>query len=191
MTNLGHRAVNHEEIIESVKKWVERIVVGLRLCPFAERVFQGGLIRYVVSEATDEDSLKADLGRELDRLVQTPIEKTETTLIIHPHAFADFLDYNDFLDVADRVLKKRNLRGIIQVASFHPQYQFDGTEIDDVENFTNRSPYPMLHLLREESIDALDIDDRDLLEIPKRNIETLRRLGVDGIKQRMSGESAE
>lgn len=168
-------------VIERTRRWIEAIVIGLNLCPFAQRVFAGDKIRYVVSTAQDEATLLADLSRELGGLAIAPLETVETTLLIHPHVLSDFLDYNDFLDQAEREIETLNLTGVIQIASFHPQYQFADTTADAVENYTNRAPYPMLHLLREASIDAIADDEEALLEIPERNIETLRALGREGI----------
>ncbi len=164
-------------VIEHTKRWISSVVIGLNLCPFAKRVFQGDLIRHVVSEATNEEELFAELEAELQNLATVPVSQTETTLIIHPLVFENFLDFNDFLAVADKLVEALRLRGTIQVASFHPDYQFEGTAPDDVENFTNRSPYPMLHLLREESIAKVAGDTDELLEIPQRNIKLLQSLG--------------
>jgi uncharacterized protein len=127
--------------------------------------------------------LLRDLARELQALASAPPATVETTLLIHPCALSVFLDYNDFLDRADRQIEKRGLRGTLQIASFHPDYHFADTEPDAVENYTNRSPYPMLHVLREESITALGIDAKELLEIPTRNIATLRGIGREQIEE--------
>lgn len=170
-----------QTVIDDTRRWIAEIVIGLDLCPFARRVFDAGTIRYVVSPAINETSLLADLLRELETLTAVPITQAETTLLIHPHVLGDFLDYNDFLDAAEGLLTELGLEGVIQVASFHPRYQFADTEADAVENYTNRSPYPMLHLLREESINAIALDEAELLDIPGRNIETLRALGRDAI----------
>jgi hypothetical protein len=159
------------------------MVIGLNLCPFAQRVFAADKIRYRVSSATDETALRADLSAELNTLAAAPRAEVETTLLIHPQVFGDFLDYNDFLDTADACVVDLGLEGVIQIASFHPQYQFAETPADAVENYTNRSPYPMLHLLREESASEVAGDEEELLEIPRRNIETLRALGRDKIQQ--------
>jgi uncharacterized protein len=164
-------------VIAATRRWIADVVVGLNLCPFARRVFEGGAIRYVVSAAADPAALLADLAGELTALAATPIAAVETTLLIHPRALGDFLDYNDFLDDGDRLLADLGLEGIIQIASFHPAYRFAGTAPDAVENYTNRSPYPMLHLLREESVSRVAGDADELAEIPRRNIETLRGLG--------------
>lgn len=169
-------------IIESTRRWIANVVIGLNLCPFAQRVFVGEKIRYVVSPATEENALLQDLKLELENLAATSIKTVETTLLIHPNALGNFLDFNDFLEPAETLIESLDLDGIIQLASFHPHYQFAGTRPDDVENFTNRSPYPMLHLLREDSITAVADDPESLNDIPKRNIEVLRGLGAEGIR---------
>ena len=175
----------HPTVIEVTRRWISDMVIGLNLCPFAQRVFADGKIRYAVTEAADEKALLKDLATELMTLTQTPIGQIETTLLIHPNVFADFLEYNDFLDLAEQTLEKLGLVGVIQLASFHPQYQFADTEPDAAENWTNRSPYPMLHLLREDSITAIADDEAKLLEIPERNIATLRALGKEKILERL------
>jgi uncharacterized protein len=174
-------AIDQQTVIDATRRWMAEIVIGLNLCPFARRVFEGGLVRYSVSEARNATTLLNDLDRELRQLAVAPIAEIETTLLIHPHVFDDFLEYNDFLDAAEGLVGAIDLEGVIQLASFHPRYQFAETEPDAVENYTNRSPYPMLHLLREESIDAIALDEAELLDIPRRNIETLRELGRDAI----------
>lgn len=161
------------------------MVIGLNLCPFARRVFEAGKIRCVVTEAPDEMSLLKDLAAELRALASVPVTSVETTLLIHPRALGNFLDYNNFLDKGDRLIEELGLRGTIQIASFHPAYQFAGTDPDAVENYTNRSPYPMLHLLREKSISEVGSDPRALLEIPQRNLETMRGLGRDQILEKL------
>lgn len=171
-----------QAVIEATRRWISSVVIGLNLCPFAGRVFAAARIRYVVSEAKQEDALLDDLAREIQTLVSTPILAVETTLLIHPCVLGAFPDYNDFLDSAERLLRELRQRGIIQLASFHPDYQFAGTHPDAVENYTNRSPYPMLHLLREESITASADDPNELLEIPWRNVQTLRKLGLARMK---------
>jgi uncharacterized protein len=168
-------------IIDETRRWISAIVIGLNLCPFARRVFDADRIGYVVSAAEDEAGLLKDLTDELTALAAST--SIETTLLIHPHVLRDFLDYNDFLDVGEQRIEELGLTGVIQLASFHPHYQFADTDADAVENYTNRSPYPMLHLLREESIDAIADDPNELLAIPERNIATLRALGRDRILQ--------
>jgi hypothetical protein len=169
-----------EDFIAVTRTWVEKAVIGLNLCPFAKAVHVKGQIRYAVSLAQSHEELLEALMRELELLAQPDPEKIDTTLLIHPHALTDFLDFNDFLGVADAVLEDLELDGIIQVASFHPRYQFAGTAPDDIDNFTNRSPYPTLHLLREASIERAVETFPDTASIFEKNIETLRRLGLEG-----------
>lgn len=169
-----------DRVIADTVDWLEKAVIGLNLCPFAKAVHVKQQIRYVVSHATDAEGLAQELVQELERLAETSPEKIETTLLIHPQALTDFMDFNDFLDVADAAVEELQLDGILQVASFHPDYQFDETHIDDIENFSNRSPYPTLHLIREASIDAAVEAFPDAADIYERNIETLKRLGHDG-----------
>lgn len=175
--------------IARTRRWVQNVVIGLNLCPFARRVFDSDRIRYVVTQATIEDSLLVDLTHELRSLASVPRSEIETTLLIHPQALLDFRDYNDFLSVADERLRELGLCGTIQIASFHPQYRFARTSPHAVENSTNRSPYPMLHLLREISITEVSGDEAFLQNIPTRNIETLRRLGRAGIEALLRDEN--
>ena len=166
--------------IEATRHWVDRAVIGLNLCPFAKAVHVRGQVRFVSSEAVTPDELLEDLGAELLHLRDTPRDETDTTLIVHPRVLGDFLDYNDFLEQADALVAELGLEGVLQVASFHPDYRFAGTGPDDVENFTNRSPYPTLHLLREDSVSRAVEAFPDPDAIVDRNVETLRRLGRDG-----------
>ena len=177
--------MDKEAVAAVTRRWVSAIVIGLDLCPFAKRVFDAGLIRYVVTDAGDEEALLGELARELADLASSLRPGVETTLLIHPRALGNFRDYNDFLGSADRLVRDLGFDGTIQIASFHPQYQFAGTAPDAVENYTNRSPFPMLHLLREESITNVAGDPDRLLEIPRRNIETLRGLGRTKILARL------
>ena len=167
--------VEAEAALRATQAWVEHAVIGLNLCPFAKAVQVKGLIRYVCSDAHDTAALQGALRTELQRLAHTPAEQLETTLLVHPGVLQDFLDYNDFLAEADALLDDMGLEGTLQIASFHPQYQFEGTEPDAPENGTNRSPFPMLHLLREASITEVANHPETLLGIPERNIETMRR----------------
>ncbi len=169
-----------DSIIAATRTWIERAVIGLNLCPFAKAVYVKEQIRYVVSDATTPNALRLDLERELQLLVGTPPEQIDTTLIIHPWVLTDFVTYNQFLERADAALSALELDGVIQIASFHPQYQFAGTPADDVSNNTNRSPFPMLHLLRETSVDKAVAAFPEAAEIYQRNIETMRRLGREG-----------
>lgn len=166
--------------IEATRIWLERAVIGLNLCPFAKAVHHHRQIRYVESAATDREALAVALAEELLHLQTTPATVVETTLLIHPLVLTDFFDYNAFLATADRVVKRLGLRGQIQLASFHPQYQFAECEADAMENNTNRSPYPMLHLLRESSITKAVAAYPDADNIYLRNIETMRALGTAG-----------
>lgn len=166
--------------IEDTRRWLERAVIGLNLCPFAKAVVNKGQVRMVLSEATDEAALLAELGEELMRLRDTPADEVDTTLLVHPQVLADFLDYNDFLETADALVQELGLEGVLQVASFHPQYQFAGSEPDDIANHTNRSPWPTLHLLREDSVARAVDAFPDPDEIVERNIETLEKLGHAG-----------
>jgi hypothetical protein len=176
--------------IDATRHWLEQAVIGLNLCPFAKAVHLKQQIRWVESAATDEATLLTDFVHELDHLAAVDPETTETTLLIHARVLNDFLVYNDFLDVADAAIERMRLQGVLQVASFHPQYQFAGTDPDDVENLTNRSPFPMLHLLREDSIAAATRAVPDTAAIYERNIATLRRLGRSGWQALMSPRNA-
>jgi hypothetical protein len=169
-----------DDVIARTRAWIERAVIGLNLCPFAKAVYVKERIRYAVSAAETPEELLEELERELASLGATPAEETDTTLLIHPHVLADFLDFNDFLDVADEAVERLGLAGVLQVASFHPRYQFADTQPDDITNFTNRSPYPTLHLLREASVDEAVAAFPEADEIYLRNMQTLRRLGRKG-----------
>jgi hypothetical protein len=166
--------------IADTRRWLECAVIGLNLCPFAKAVLARRQVRFVLSEARDTDALLADLVAEMQRLRDTDAGEIDTTLLIHPHVLQDFLDYNEFLDAADAALEALSLEGVLQVASFHPDYRFAGTERDDAANCTNRSPYPILHLLREESVSRAVAAFPDPDAIVERNIATMERLGVDG-----------
>jgi hypothetical protein len=170
----------HGEIVSAVESWLEKAVIGLNLCPFARAVHVKGQIRYIVTSATEPAQLVEALTEELNYLHTCDPQVTDTTLLIHPWVLEEFSDYNEFLDIADVILAGMGLEGEIQIASFHPDYQFSGTQRDDVTNYTNRSPYPILHLLREDSIDRAVAAVPDTDAIYKRNIATLKRLGKDG-----------
>jgi len=167
-------------VVTATRVWLERAVIGLQLCPFAKAVYVNEQVRYVVSDAQTADALREALARELRTLIATDASVLDTTLLIHPQLLTDFLDYNDFLDVAESTVEKIGVSGVVQIASFHPAYQFAGTTSDDVTNFTNRSPYPMLHLLREASVSRAVEAFPDAPNIYQRNIETMRRLGAQG-----------
>jgi hypothetical protein len=183
--------VNDQVAIAHTRRWISSFVVGLGLCPFARQVFDAGRIRYAVSHARDANTLLDDVGNELNLLRTSASTQIETTLLIHPHVLGNFLNYNDFLGVVDQLLDELRLHGVIQVASFHPQYRFARTKPDAAENYTNRSPYPMLHMLREASVSrAADASD-EVLKIPRRNIETMRNLGREQILKRLRSLDAE
>lgn len=169
-----------EEAIALTRWWIERAVIGLNLCPFAKSVYVNEQIRYVVSDASTIDALLADLQHELRRLITTDPNDVDTALLIHPHVLTEFLDYNDFLTVAEALVAEMDLSGVVQIASFHPAYQFAGTEATDPTNNTNRSPYPMLHLLREASVQRAVDAFADTDSIYLKNLETMRRLGASG-----------
>jgi uncharacterized protein len=178
MTIQTDQSVHH--LIDTTQRWVEKAVIGLNLCPFAKAVQVKKQIRYAVSTAQTVEELHHDLVTELNTLHQAAPEEIDTTLLIHPWVLTDFLDYNDFLDIADATVGGLGLAGEIQIASLHPQYQFADSLPDDIDNYTNRSPYPLLHLLRETSIDRAVAAFPDASEIFNRNIETMRRLGARG-----------
>ena len=169
-----------QDPIAATRRWLERAVIGLNLCPFAKAVYVKQQVRLVVSEATTPDALLADLAYELAHLAEVDADVTDTTLLIHPHVLGDFLDYNDFLDQADTLVEVLELDGVLQVASFHPDYQFADSRPDDIENFSNRSPFPTLHLLREDSVSRAVEVYPDADSIVERNYATLRELGHEG-----------
>lgn len=176
----------HTEIIAATRHWLARAVIGLNLCPFAKSVHVKNQVRYAVSEATDLEGVLTDLEAELKTLAAADPEQIDTTLLILPDALTDFLDFNDATWFAERLLQQLGLEGTLQVASFHPQFQFDGTEPDDIENYTNRAPYPTLHLIREASIARAVEAFPDAADIYERNMEVLRRLGHQGWRDWMS-----
>ena len=171
------------EVIAATQGWLERAVIGLNLCPFAKAVHVKQQIRYAVTGARTADELLAELEHELLTLANTDSEVLDTTLLIHPEVMGDFLDFHFFLAEADAAIRRLNLDGIIQIASLHPRYEFAGSDADDIDNYTNRAPYPTLHLLREASIDRAVAAFPDAADIFEHNIETLRRLGHEGWRQ--------
>jgi len=169
-----------EQVVAATRNWLEKAVIGLNLCPFAKSVYVKNQVRFVVSQATTPEALLEQLMEELQHLSDTDPEQTDTTLLIHPFVLTDFEDYNEFLDVADAAVEDMQLAGELQVASFHPDYQFADTQPDDIGNYTNRAPYPTLHLLREESIDRAVEAFPEAESIYEKNIETLEQLGHEG-----------
>ncbi|MBI3383628.1 MAG: DUF1415 domain-containing protein [Aquabacterium sp.] len=176
-------SLDHDTITNETQTWLTRAVIGLNLCPFAKAVHVKNQIRYRVSDATSPEDLLEDLVAELSILRDADPEEIDTTLLVHPAVLTDFMDFNDFLDVVDAAVEELDLDGIIQVASFHPDYQFDGTEPDDIENYSNRSPYPTLHLIRESSLEQAVAAIPDAADIYETNIQTLRKLGLEGWKK--------
>jgi uncharacterized protein len=173
-------------ILTQTKKWIETFVLGLNLCPFARHPFKNGKIRYTIFNGEDGEQLAETLVRELAYISQTPPSVSETTLIIIPDILKDFHEYLDFLDLAEDIVAEFELEGVIQVASFHPDYQFEDTLVTDAENYTNRSPYPMVHLLREDSVTRAIEAFPEVGDIPAQNIETMNTLGIDKIKQMLN-----
>jgi hypothetical protein len=171
-----------------VRRWLERAVIGLNLCPFAKAVYARQQVRIVISDATTERALLEQLGEEMALLRDAPADSTDTTLLVHPQVLRDFLDYNDFLDDADALLEAMELDGVLQVASFHPGYRFAGTRPDDAENLTNRAPHPILHLLREDSVDRAVAAYPEPDAIIERNVSTMRELGAEGFAKLLAGE---
>ena len=169
-----------EQVIGATRDWVEKVVIGLELCPFARRELVADRVRFSFTDAADEESLLHALARELRLLLEDP--SIETSLLIHPEVLARFADYNAFLDRVDALIEDMGLDGVFQAASFHPQYRFDGTALHAAENYSNRSPYPMLHLLREESVARAVASYPDVAAIPARNVETLKAMGAAAIR---------
>ncbi len=178
-------------VVAATRFWLERAVIGLNLCPFAKSVYMKQQIRYAVTAASSAEELLAELRHELEVLADTDPAVIETTLLIHPRAMTDFIDYHLFLMHADAAIRSLGLSGVVQVASFHPDYEFAGSARDDIENCSNRSPYAMLHLLREASIDRAVAAFPDAAEIYERNIETLRRLGHEGWRRLWLADAAD
>ena len=190
MTEAVPAQVEAAAVEQHVRRWLERAVIGLNLCPFAKSVYQKAQVRIVVSDASTERALLEQLGEELALLRDTPAEAIDTTLLVHPQVLQDFLDYNDFLDDADALVEAMDLAGELQVASFHPDYQFADTAPDDAGNLTNRAPWPTLHLLREASIDRAVAAYPAPDAIIERNIATMRELGAEGFRTLLSDAPA-
>lgn len=168
-----------EQIITDIQHWLDEVVIGLNLCPFAARPRREGRVRIAVSHARDDEALLADLQAELERLADTPAAELETTLLAIPDMLEDFADYNDFLDAVDLWMEHMGWDGELQVASFHPDYQFADTAADDAGNLTNRSPWPLLHIIREDSLEEAIAHYPDVEGIPARNIARVTALGAD------------
>ena len=175
-----------DDPIAITKHWIERAVIGLNLCPFAKAVYAKRQVRFVISDATTPEALLEALMQELEYLRDTDPQVIDTTLLIHPQVLTHFLDYNDFLETADAAVEALDLEGIIQIASFHPDYQFAGTAPDDIGNYSNRAPFPTLHLLREDSVTSAVEAFPDADAIIDRNMATLRQLGMEGWRRLMA-----
>lgn len=181
--------MNDISLVETrVRQWLEKAVIGLNLCPFAKSVYMKEQVRIAISDAQDVQVLTATLQDELQMLVDTPPAQIDTTLLVIPCMFEEFHAFNDYLDIADAVLDSMELIGEIQIASFHPLYQFADTEVDDVSNYTNRAPYPVLHLLREDSLDKAAAQYPDPSVIFERNIQVVRELGPAGWQRLLADE---
>jgi uncharacterized protein len=169
-----------DSAIADTRRWLERAVIGLNLCPFAKAVLVKGQVHFAASEAQDAAGVLEDFTRELAALLALPARERDTTLLVIPSGMEDFLAFNDLVARAERAVRKRRLDGVVQVASFHPRFVFAGEDEDDITNYTNRSPWPTLHLLREESMDRAVAAFPDAAEIYETNMDTLRRLGPEG-----------
>lgn len=171
---------SEDHVLQATRRWLERAVIGLNLCPFARAVHAKGQIRYRVSRATEPAGVLEDLEREAQLLAGCDAAAIDTTLLIVPGCLGEFLEFNDLVRRGERLLRKLGMEGVLQLASFHPHYQFAGAGPDDIANCSNRSPYPVLHLLREASVARAVRAFPDAAHIYERNIETLRRLGPQG-----------
>lgn len=171
--------------IRHTKQWIQEFVIGMNFCPFAKSPFRTDKIRYLLTETNEQETLLQTLMNELLWLHEIPAEEVETSLIIHPNVLQNFEEYNDFLAVTDALLEDLGLEGIFQIASFHPDYQFADAAVDAVENYTNRAPYPMLHLLRESSVTLATAHYPDVDSIPDKNIAKLRAFGIEEVKSRL------
>ena len=175
-----------QEIIEKVKRWLEHIVIQYNFCPFAKKPFKQNKIRYFVSAARNEEALIDDLMAELMLLQQTDIKKLETSIVIVPNVFHDFESYNQFGAILDHLITSLKLQGIIQIATFHPDYQFADLDAEDVRNYTNRSPYPLFHLIREDSVEQARKVFPDIENIPENNMKKLQDMGLEKIKDELA-----
>ena len=167
-------------VADYTRQWLEKAVIGLNLCPFAKAPHVKNLVRISISQARHLDGFLEDLDRELQLLGDTPADELETTLLVHPTLFPDFDTFNQMLDIADAAVVDNGLEGIVQIAPFHPDFQFEGTDSDDIGNYTNRSPYPTLHLIREDSIAKAAQAFPDASAIFERNIALLEKMGHEG-----------
>jgi hypothetical protein len=179
-----------ETAVQDTRRWLERAVIGLNLCPFAKAVLVKDQVHFGATEADDAAGILKDFTLELDALARCAASERDTTLLVIPQGMEDFLTFNDLAGRAERIVRKRGLEGVVQVATFHPHFVFEDTDEDDITNATNRSPYPILHLLREESVDRAVAAFPDAADIYEANMETLRRLGPEGWQALGVGASA-
>lgn len=170
-------------VVAAMRMWVEKAVIGLNLCPFARAVYVRDQVRFVVSRAPHLDGFLETLDTELDFLASADPEKIDTTLLVAPELFADFEIFNEVVGIAEEAVLEHDLEGVLQVASFHPQFQFDGVPPDDITNYTNRAPFPTLHLIREASLERALANVPDPDTIYQRNIALMREMGLDGWKK--------
>ena len=176
--------MNRDDVLAAMRLWIEKAVIGLELCPFARQVYVRDQVRLVVSDARHLDAFLEQLDEELDLLAAADPQQIDTTLLIHPTLFDDFETFNDVVGIAEEAVLEHDLDGVLQVASFHPRFRFEGTEQDDLGNYTNRAPFPTLHLIREDSLaKALAAFPGEPDEIYQRNIETLQKLGRAGWRE--------
>lgn len=180
-----------ESVVADTRRWLEKAVIGLNLCPFAKSVHVKQQIRYALTAAATADELLAELEHEFTLLTETAPAALDTTLLIHPRVLTDFLDYHFFLQEAEALIRNLGYEGVYQIASLHPNYEFAGSDPDDIDNVTNRSPYPTLHLLRESSIDRAVAAFPDPDSIYERNIETVRCLGHEGWRRLLQEDPAQ
>ncbi len=185
---MSRQEENDPQELIATRRWLECAVIGLNLCPFAKAVYVKQQVRFALSDAELPEDLLEELAEELLRLRDTPSDEIDTTLLVHPRVLTDFLDYNDFLDRVDALIEALDLDGELQVASFHPHYQFADSEADDPGNCTNRAPYPTLHLLREASLDKAVAAYPDADVIVERNLETMAKLGLDGFRELLEAQ---
>lgn len=172
--------MDREEVVAAMRTWIEKAVIGLNLCPFARSLYVREQVRYVVSDARHVDAFLEQLDEELDLLAAADPQKIDTTLLIHPTLFPDFADFNEIVGIAEEAIVEHDLEGVLQIASFHPRFQFEGTDPDDITNYTNRAPFATLHLIREESLEKAIESYPDAEHIYERNIETMKKLGHEG-----------
>ena len=178
------------DAIGQTRQWLEQVVIAQQLCPFAQHPYQSGQVRMLVCDSQRTDELLQTLLEELQHLNSVPATETETTLLIHPYVLTDFQRYNDFLDLVDELIYQEGYEGIFQVASFHPDYLFMGTGFNDAENYTNRSPHPMLHILREASLEKAIDQHPDIDAIPERNIALMNDKGAEYWQQLLQSLSS-